>query len=347
MILIIAKYPTAANDKDGMMQRITAIDKILDNCDKIYLDINYKNNLKITLTRVSTNTRVYKTNIVLGIFLAAYLAFHAKRIYVHSVLNAIKVLPLYTIFNKIITDMHGIVPEELYMEGRIYWSKIFNIVEHIVYKKSLIVITVTNAMSEYLKKKYKPINNIMTVSIFDTTFIIKKNYTINSKLTIIYSGGTQKWQNIDMMLDAIKCTISKYNYIILSGDIGIIKNKLLEMELHQKVMTAAVNKDEIYSWYAKADLGFVLREDIAVNNVACPTKLIEYLINGVVPIVIHPNIGDFDSMGYCYITLDEFLNDRFSVNDIVAKRQHNYKVIKRYQKLITDGINGLKNTIKQ
>ena len=35
------------------------------------------------------------------------------------------------------------------------------------------------------------------------------------------------------------------------------------------------------------------REEILVNAVACPTKLVEYMYWGVVPVVITPNIGDF------------------------------------------------------
>jgi len=341
MILIISKYPTAANEKDGMIQRIAAIDNIIDAQQKIYLDISYKKNLITKKTRTSTNTSVYETNIVFGLFIASYFAITANKIYVHSILNAIKILPLYFFSKKILTDLHGIVPEELHMQGRIYSSKIFSIVEHIVFYRSLKLITVTNAMKEYLVKKYNQRINISTVPIFDSISNIQKINITSNKLTIIYTGGSQKWQNVDLMFSAIKQTSNKYNYILLSGDIDTFNKKAYEHGLDNTITIASVGKDEIYSWYSKADLGFVLRDDIAVNNVACPTKLIEYLINGVVPIVIHPNIGDFNSMGYCYITLDEFLNSQFSESEIAAKRMKNYEIVTEYQRSISNGISEL------
>ena len=52
--------------------------------------------------------------------------------------------------------------------------------------------------------------------------------------------------------------------------------------------------------------GLVLRDDSAVNRVACPTKLAEYLYFGLIPVVRSPRLGDFEELGYAYVTEQEF-----------------------------------------
>lgn len=59
--------------------------------------------------------------------------------------------------------------------------------------------------------------------------------------------------------------------------------------------------------YQTAHYGFVLRDDITVNNVACPTKLVEYLQYGILPILLTPNIGDFAARGMEYLPLEDLL----------------------------------------
>ena len=51
-----------------------------------------------------------------------------------------------------------------------------------------------------------------------------------------------------------------------------------------------------------------MRDDIVLNRVAAPTKLIEYLSYGLIPIVKTINIGDSVKMGYEYILYNEDLN---------------------------------------
>lgn len=68
---------------------------------------------------------------------------------------------------------------------------------------------------------------------------------------------------------------------------------------------------------------FVLRDDILVNQVACPTKIVEYLNYGIIPIVLSENIGDFKELGYEYLSINDF-------NHNVAKRKslNNTEVVK-------------------
>lgn len=65
------------------------------------------------------------------------------------------------------------------------------------------------------------------------------------------------------------------------------------------------DKEGLAQTYLRSDLGFVLRDDVAVNRVSCPTKLSEYLWFGVVPVVKSPAIGDFERLGFEYVKAEE------------------------------------------
>ena len=91
----------------------------------------------------------------------------------------------------------------------------------------------------------------------------------------------------------------------------------------ENVDIRGVKAEELANYYKKAHYGFVLRDDIPVNNVACPTKLVEYMNYGIIPIVLSDEIGDFKDIGF----------ENLSVNNIVKnlspkKSIHNRDLIK-------------------
>lgn len=62
-----------------------------------------------------------------------------------------------------------------------------------------------------------------------------------------------------------------------------------------------------------------MRDPVLLNQVACPTKLVEYLYWGVVPIVSTPSIGDFAELGFAYVLLDDFCVRRLSDGSAVSE----------------------------
>ena len=83
--------------------------------------------------------------------------------------------------------------------------------------------------------------------------------------------------------------------------------------------------------YMKAHYGYVLRDDITVNNVACPTKIADYFKYRIVPIVSSPKIGDFTDLGMKYITLEEFNNGKLLTKEEIRKiADNNEDVLKKY-----------------
>ena len=136
-----------------------------------------------------------------------------------------------------------------------------------------------------------------------------------------------------------------FDITILTPDIEIFKQKL--GSLTEFITIKTVLSKELSNEYKTADLGFILRDDSNVNKVACPTKLIEYLQFGIIPIIKQPEIGDFASLGYQYIKLDDLLcNGIPSLEELSKIRINNYLVIDKLNKQHDIGMNQLQSLLK-
>ena len=94
-------------------------------------------------------------------------------------------------------------------------------------------------------------------------------------------------------------------------------------------------------------LGFVLRDDVLVNRVACPTKLLEYIQYGVLPIVLSDAIGDFKELGYKYIGLDDFVNLRFDSLSISHQVDDNKVVLSEFRNTASKALSQLSQFLKK
>lgn len=344
MILFISRYPCSEIEQSGWLQRVAFIDKLFVNDERLYLDISYRKNFIPKILSPKTNLKIYKLNLFLHLFIILYFAIKASFIYIHALGNAEKAIPLYLI-NKVITDMHGIPPEEMkYCYKNNLASAFYSVVERIVIRKSYKIIAVTKAMEVHYKYKYKNIKaKILIIPIMDDYNITDNiRASIDAKPTIIYSGGIEKWQNIDFMLETIANIKDKFNFVVLTGKKEEFKLLLENYGIDNLINPIKVPKNEVYNYYLKTDFGFVLRENNIVNQVACPTKLIEYLVCGVIPIVLQPEIGDFNSLGYSYLTADDILAGNIpSDNEICNMRDNNYRVINDMRKITETSIKEL------
>ncbi|GFO56564.1 hypothetical protein GMSM_35710 [Geomonas sp. Red276] len=327
MMLFVADYPGPHNEKDGMMQRIAAIDNRFSSVNRSYLKVSLVGNLKAGKERRSELLTIYRLNLFLHLPLILYLALTARCIYVHSVGNALAILPLY-IFRRCVTDMHGVVPDEFQMAGRRLAAWRYRLVERVAVKNSLAIVTVSGAMADHYLRKYGiPRDRVVNVPIFDEAGAVPRRESTGNAPLVVYAGGTQAWQNVDLMVSTIKEVGARCRFLILTGDVTGFREKLSDHSTSE-IEIKSVPKKEVYCYYAQADLGFVLRDDDLVNRVACPTKLVEYLSCGVIPIVIQPAIGDFDTFGYCYLTLADFLHQELpSPERLEEMREKNYRVI--------------------
>lgn len=331
MITIIGPYPTIDNECDGMVRRVKAIDDIIGDKERTYLTISFFKNI-IPRKIQNNNITVYYLNFFIHLFFIYFVCIKSKLLYVHSIYNSLFINFVYLFHPQIITDMHGVVVEEIKMNKK--HSKflincaviIYSIIEYIAIRFSYKYISVTRKMESYFYEKYNlDLADSIVLPIFDTI-----NYNDNKKKqsnVVIYAGGTQPWQCIKQMLRLLDNTHNMFKWIILTSDIKYFEKYLKDKPYKNNVRLDCVSPKEVESFYCKSTFGIVLREDNIVNRVACPTKLIEYLQCGVIPIVKTPYIGDFYDLGYKYIVEDNMkdvnqfnLVDMINTNKLVIKK---------------------------
>lgn len=336
-ILIISEYSNNENIKDGMIRRISEIDKKIEKeVKRIYLDISFRKNLKKEV-RIEGNLEVYKVNFFKEYFFIKNEIKKNDTIYIHSLYNYLKIHFFNTKNKKIILDVHGIVPEEVEFLGNKFKSKVLNYFERKLFKKIKKIIFVTKQMENFYRKKYP--ENLWKIESHIFPIMENKGYNSKKKLTnlpanisnktiVIYSGNIQKWQNIDLMIDIISKNLSKeIYYIILTGQKAEMINKIQEKRiLEECYLVESVLPEELPNYYEIANYGFVLRDSHILNRVSNPTKLGEYLDYGIIPIVKLEEIGDYKKLGYEYITVDNF---NTSLPKIKSKK--NLEIMKKYR----------------
>lgn len=317
-ILFLAPYPTKENIKDGMISRVHAIDSFLGDINRIYLEIRLMKNFK-KVHFSEKKASIYKLNFFIHGFLIIKILFCSKIVYSHSIWGCWGIwylLPFYK--GRFVLDAHGVVPEEvtLYSKKKAL-AILLNLIEYIVFKKASIVICVTNSMKKHFLKKYAQykgdylIYSIYPDSIKNIDFDVIKNTEKSGPVNIIYSGGVSLWQNIDIMLDTIKKLQSpSIEYVLLVTDKQYMDNLLQinRMDMHN-IKVKSVLPDQLSTYYINADYAFILRDNNVVNNVANPTKLVEYLSYGIIPIVLSEQIGDYAELGYEYISVENLKSD--------------------------------------
>ncbi|MBB6112435.1 hypothetical protein SAMN05421821_11835 [Mucilaginibacter lappiensis] len=311
-ILIISSYYNEENIKDGMMQRVKSVDDNLMNFERIYLNVRIHKFFKKKTVHQQENVKSYDINAVFHLFFLLRCIAKSDIIYFHSIYNVIRVFPWFLLFRKkTILDVHGVVPEELASMGRGFRAGIYSFLEKIAFKKISLMIFVTESMADYYKKKYPKWHGAYKIFyIVPANLVVDNNTTIenNGKINVIYSGNTQKWQNIELMLNVIKNNLSeKINYLILTGEPEVFNEQIKNLNIDAtKISIKSVHPNELAQYYEKAHYGFILRDDVVVNRVANPTKLIEYLCYGLIPIVKSAEIGDFMKLKYEYLSYENF-----------------------------------------
>lgn len=321
-ILFIAAYPTADKQKEGMFQRIKAIDTEFESYNRTYLSISLVSHKNRT-EEIKGNVRIVYVNWLIHFAFISKMVKSADYIYVHSLYN-FKFLIGTPLKGKNITlDLHGSVPEELEFYGKRFKSLLYNEVEKIAYKHVTNLISVSHAMVDYYKMKRKlndrikcvikpiyPINSISEPKTEDVDSLRKSLNINDSNVVFVYSGNLQKWQNFELMIQCIK-TMSNpdYRFIIMTQEVERANEIVSKLPNSDSIVVKSVLPKDLSLYYSIAHYGFILRDDIVLNRVAAPTKLIEYLSYGLIPIVKTINIGDSVKMGYEYISYNDDLNN--------------------------------------
>ena len=110
-----------------------------------------------------------------------------------------------------------------------------------------------------------------------------------------YAGSTAKWQALPETLDLITRLNSRdgrHKILLLTDDAVGMRNFCRKAGLLESAFVIrSGNRAQAIRWMSGADAAILLRENNAVNRVACPMKFADYLLAGL-PILVSDEIGD-------------------------------------------------------
>lgn len=160
---------------------------------------------------------------------------------------------------------------------------------------------------------------------------------LEGRIIIGYSGGTQKWQNIQDIILLSKKLHSVDSRIFLliytNQSISAYEEELSHLGSNNyKILS--LSSHDIPSYLQIFHIGLLLRDDLILNIVSSPTKICEYLAAGI-PVVCTSSSGDYKrsvinyktgyildyKRGKAYIEdLYEFILNVITEKDMFAKR---------------------------
>ena len=351
-ILFLNSYPTTEEQKtDGYFKRVLFIDNVFDSYLKCYINEskNVKNpvverifekTLQINIPIVDT----YPENII-NLLVTLF-----PNVYAHSIYPLLSNNKKKIFLNAVnrIWDVHGIVPEEHKLKGdNAKTVEFINTIEKCIYEHASIIIVVTNALKSHLSIKYRDVSQfkkkhiLLPLSPIYVEDNIKYDLSSLEKPIVIYSGGNQIWQQVDKMLDFVYENKNKFRFIFLSPNFNEVREQY-SIQFNGEIFPGVVNFVTTYNmpeYYKIAHYGLVLREDIDVNHVSCPTKLIDYMSYGIVPIVDCEDIGDFKENGYKFLQYNNI--NVLKVNDYLDFKRQNSVVINKIGQQSKNGCRAL------
>gem|GEM_PF-3313089 len=352
-IVFLTNFPDVINLKDGYFQRVLSINLQLEEINRQYIRYSKAYFSFLPQKNVINNEGVeFLINPLnpLHLLFVIVKVLSSDAIYFHSIyrLHSFFHRLLFLIAKKSIIDLHGAVPEELEMQGKIKEYRVFEKVEKFAIKNADIIICVTEKLLYHIKNKYQidySQKNFLLIPILPIKICVQNNEKDITSNTVIYSGGLQKWQQVEKMLEYVHKNEKRMEFIFLVSDPEKIQSMYFE-KYEEKFpgFIKSVLPDEIAQYYRKSTFGLILRENNVVNSVACPTKLTEYIQNDIIPTVDLEDIGDFKKMRYRYIKEKDDLPNVTIRQEIILE---NRKVFKKMSLCFDEGMKQLRNLINE
>lgn len=343
MILFLADHPSRLPEHDGMAQRIAAIDRCFISRPRSYLKVSLLRHLRAEQEQLPEQpVTIWRLNLLLHLVPIIRLILSCRCVYGHSMGNLFYLLPLLWLRPYLI-DLHGLVSDEFLMAGRYSAFLRYRLAERVAIPGAAGLVVVSEAMMQLMLSRYPGLRGrYWVVPIFDEASPQLPETSSDARPLLIYAGGAQVWQNVDLMLQSYLKIKDLCRLRILTGDIAAFQERLAALGLLGLVELVTVPKREVYHHYCQARFGFILRSDLPVNRVACPTKLVEYLTAGLVPIVLQPEIGDFVRHGYAPLVLDRLLQGALpGPEELKQMQQRNLAAVTCLQQSAQQGIAGL------
>lgn len=330
-------YPE--REKDGYFQRIQMVDRLVSDGWRLYVETADLVGRTSVIDRPQPKVIVIRLiggRVKKAVLWAAVIAFvlRSRKMYFHSVLRMpdlgfAKLMRLP--FVKSVVDIHGVVPEEFRMHDDYYNAVKYERLEEYAFAHAGRVVVVSGVMQEYLKNKYRDHRAPIFVKFpMFPSFVPYLGRKDNPKPVAVYAGGLHKWQQPEKTLRSMIASADACTSYFLSPDPEGAAEIASDIDPDNRVVFDSMSHDSLMKFYRRCDFGYILREDSVVNNVACPTKIVEYLANGIVPIIDSDQIGDFSALGMRSVSVEGFQAGILPGSDEIAEMaQFNFGVYQR------------------
>ncbi|OGI11771.1 MAG: hypothetical protein A2Y40_01165 [Candidatus Margulisbacteria bacterium GWF2_35_9] len=250
-------------------------------------------------------------------------------VYFRDIINFFKLFLVCKLESKsILYDFRGLAAEESFSRNKnIFKYGILFVAEFLAAILSDRIQCVSENMKRELRRRYyikKEINVIPCL----THRCIKRNDERYEKVRFVYVGGLSKWQKIDLIISVCERIQVEIDcmFTFITNKPQELKDRLKESQVFNwKVLTG--NNDFVQEILKNQDFGFLLRDNYLFNKLSSPIKFLEYVSNGVIPIIT-PFVGDYSNivagkdLGILYINDSQKLIDEIKhiVNEIESYR---------------------------
>lgn len=222
--------------------------------------------------------------------------FHYKACDKRDIVITATVRDFFNVYNRgyknVVFWMQGLEPEESFLKHSSKPRKmVLDFLTKLAVTKSKGIIYVSDAMMNYIENKFKIdthhksfVMPCFNVDSYDGSFINHSNKY--QKNTFAYVGSLSKWQcfeDIVAFYQKIEALYSDCELRVFTQSQAEAKQILDSHQIHHYTVDF-VSPEKLTEKLADVKFGFVIRDDIAVNQVATPTKLSSYLSAGVIPI---------------------------------------------------------------
>lgn len=206
--------------------------------------------------------------------------------------------------SKLVVDFHGDSYDEFLLSRparKSFANLLLKDMKGSLDKADHVIFVSENLKLQFEKYFGKPINNysIISCGVDLSRFVrgdVREKSPYKDKIVLGYLGGLQKWQCIGTIMDIVISLREKCSdiFFVLYTNFKIpehLMNKLEQIGVENYVVKS-LSFDMVADNLPLLDAGFLIRENLVLNVVSSPTKILEYLAAGV-PIICNCYSGDY------------------------------------------------------
>ena len=235
----------------------------------------------------------------------------------------------------------GIQPEEYLMlnnytaKAKIV-KKALDKLESWVLKKAKYAFFVSDRMKQHFETKHNhKTENSIIIPCFNKHINKEMFFNTKKEASFVYAGSLFAWQCFDktiLLFKEIQKQLPEASLTILTNEIDKAKEDIEALEISNyevKFVPLQQLDDEL----SKYKYGFIIRDNILINNVSTPTKMSSYLSVGLIPIYTDV-IEDFNInlKNYPYqIVLNHTQDLRQWSSDIISFNKENLTISEQYK----------------